>query len=45
MEAYERGLISAALQQSNHNRSEAARQLGMGRVTLLDKMKKYDLTE
>ncbi|CAN0582416.1 unnamed protein product, partial [Laminaria digitata] len=44
VEAYERGLISAALQRTAGNRSEAARQLGMGRVTLLDKMKKYGLS-
>lgn len=44
VEAYERGLISAALQKTADNRSEAARQLGMGRVTLLDKMKKYGLS-
>jgi len=45
VEAYERGLISAALQRTAGNRSEAARQLGMGRVTLLDKMKKYGLSD
>lgn len=45
VEAYERGLVVSALQQAKQNRSEAARRLGVGRVTLLDKLKKYGLTE
>ena len=45
VEAYERGLIVGALQEAAGNRSEAARQLGVGRVTLLDKLKKYGLGE
>ena len=43
VEAYERGLIGAALQEAGGNRSQAARRLGVGRVTLLDKLKKYKL--
>ncbi len=41
--AFERGLVAEALQASNGNQSEAARRLGVSRVTLLDKMKKYGL--
>jgi two-component system, NtrC family, response regulator HydG len=43
VEAFERGLIISALRQCNDNRSEAARQLKVGRVTLLDKLRKYGL--
>lgn len=43
VEAYERGLIVDALKGAGGNRSEAARRLGVGRVTLLDKLKKYRL--
>jgi two-component system response regulator HydG len=43
VEAYERGLIVEALEQARGNRSEAARRLGMSRVTLHDKLKKYGL--
>ncbi|MCA9552358.1 MAG: sigma-54-dependent Fis family transcriptional regulator [Myxococcales bacterium] len=45
VEAYERGLIVGTLQETGGNRSEAARRLGVGRVTLLDKLKKYGLAE
>jgi DNA-binding NtrC family response regulator len=41
VEAYERGLIVEALRASNGNRSEAARSLGVSRVTLHDKLRKY----
>jgi two-component system response regulator HydG len=41
--AYERGLIEAALTAAQGNQSEAARQLGIGRVTLFDKMKRFGL--
>lgn len=40
LEAYE-GLLLAELGSCKGNRSEAARRLGIGRVTLLDKMKKH----
>lgn len=43
VEAFERGLISAELNKCNGNRSQTARNLGIGRVTLLDKLKKYGL--
>ena len=41
VDAFERGLIIEALHASGDNRSEAARQLGISRVTLHDKLKKY----
>ncbi len=43
VEAFERGLIARALEQSQGNQSEAARILGMSRPTLIDKIKKYGL--
>ncbi len=43
VEAYERGLVHEALKASLGNRSEAARRLGVSRVTLHDKLKKYRL--
>lgn len=43
VEAFEKGLIMEELRRSGDNRSEAARNLGIGRVTLLDKLKKYDV--
>jgi two-component system, NtrC family, response regulator HydG len=43
VEAFERGLIVEALRAAGGNRSEAARRLGIGRVTLLDKLKKLGL--
>ncbi len=43
VEAYERGLIVAALDAAKQNRSEAARTLRIGRATLHDKLKKYGL--
>jgi len=39
VDAFERGLIVEELRRCNGNRSECARRLNMGRVTLLDKMK------
>ncbi|MEQ9502926.1 MAG: sigma-54 dependent transcriptional regulator [Deltaproteobacteria bacterium] len=44
VDAYERGLILAELERTGWNRSEAARALGVGRVTLLDKLKRYGLS-
>jgi len=44
MEAYERGLVAEALRAAKNNRSEAARVLGISRVTLHDKLHKYGLT-
>jgi two-component system, NtrC family, response regulator HydG len=43
VEAYERGLVVEALRAARGNRSEAARQLGVSRVTLHDKLRKYGL--
>jgi two-component system, NtrC family, response regulator HydG len=43
MEAYERGMIVDALRAAHGNRSEAARKLGISRVTLHDKLRKYGL--
>ncbi len=41
--AFERGLIAAELRRCSGNQSATARSLGVSRVTLLDKMKKYGL--
>ncbi len=43
VEAYERGLVVEALRAARRNRTEAARALGISRVTLHDKLKKYGL--
>ncbi len=43
VEAYERGVIVEALKAAKGNRSEAARCLGISRVTLHDKLNKYGL--
>jgi two-component system response regulator HydG len=43
VEAYERGLVVAAMDAARGNVSEAARQLRIGRATLHDKLKKYGL--
>jgi DNA-binding NtrC family response regulator len=43
VEACERGLVARALDGTGGNQSEAARRLGVSRVTLIDKMKKYGL--
>jgi DNA-binding NtrC family response regulator len=43
MEAYERGLVVEALRAARGNRSQAARRLGISRVTLHDKLRKYGL--
>ena len=43
VEAFERGLVARALDGTSGNQSEAARRLGVSRVTLIDKMKKYSL--
>jgi two-component system response regulator AtoC len=41
--AFERSLVEEALQQARGNHSEAARRLGLTRVTLLDKIKRHGL--
>ena len=43
VEAYERGLVVEALRAARGNRSEAARRLGISRVTLHDKLRKWGL--
>jgi two-component system response regulator AtoC len=43
VEAFERGLVARTLEATTGNQSEAARRLGVSRVTLIDKMKKYGL--
>ena len=45
VEAYERGLVVEALRAAHNNRSEAARALGISRVTLHDKLRKYGLAQ
>jgi two-component system response regulator HydG len=40
---FERGLLAEALERCLGNQSEAARQLGIGRVTLIEKMKRHGL--
>ncbi len=43
VEAYERGIVVEALRTAGGNRTEAARALGISRVTLHDKLRKYGL--
>jgi DNA-binding NtrC family response regulator len=43
VQAYERGLVVEALREARGNRSEAARRLGISRVTLHDKLRRYGL--
>jgi two-component system, NtrC family, response regulator HydG len=43
VQAYERGLVLEALRGARGNRSEAARRLGVSRVTLHDKLKRYGI--
>ncbi len=43
VQAYERGLVLEALRGARGNRSEAARRLGVSRVTLHDKLRRYGL--
>jgi len=45
MDAYERGLIVEALRAAGNNRSQAALDLGISRVTLHDKLNKYGITK
>jgi len=45
MDAYERGIIVAALEGARGNRSQAARTLGINRATLHGKLRKYGLTD
>ncbi len=43
VEAFERNLLSDALQRSGGNLSQASQELGMAKTTLFDKVKKYGL--
>src|SRR5512138_287913 len=43
VQAYERGLVVEALRAARGNRTEAARRLGISRVTLHDKLRRYGL--
>jgi DNA-binding NtrC family response regulator len=43
VEVFERGLVVEALREASGNRTEAARRLGISRVTLHDKLRKYGL--
>jgi two-component system response regulator HydG len=45
VEAYEKGVVVETLQAARGNRTEAARLLGISRVTLHDKLHKYGLTK
>jgi two-component system response regulator AtoC len=44
VEAFERNVITRALTAAAGNQSETARRLGVSRVTLIDKLKKYGLS-
>jgi DNA-binding NtrC family response regulator len=43
VEAIERGILTRVLAECGQNQSLAARRLGIGRATLIDKVKKYGL--
>jgi two-component system response regulator AtoC len=43
LDAVERNFIASAIEASGGNQSEAARQLGMGRGALIERLKKYGL--
>jgi two-component system response regulator AauR len=44
VEAFERNLLSDALQRSGGNLTQASQELGMAKTTLFDKVKKYGLS-
>ena len=44
VEAFERNLLTDALQRSGGNLTQASQELGMAKTTLFDKVKKYGLT-
>jgi DNA-binding NtrC family response regulator len=44
VETFERGVVARVMEATGGNQSEAARRLGVSRVTLIDKLKKYGLT-
>lgn len=43
VDAFERGLLAEALREADGNKAAAARALGIGRVTLYEKLAKHDL--
>jgi two-component system response regulator AtoC len=43
LDGLERSLVAKALADAGGNQSEAARRLGVGRTTLIDRMRKYGL--
>ena len=43
MNAYERGVLVAAIESASGNRTEAAKALGIGRATLYEKLRKHGL--
>jgi two-component system response regulator AauR len=43
VEAFEKNLLTEALQRSGGNLSQASQELGMAKTTLFDKVKKYGL--
>jgi two-component system response regulator AauR len=43
VEAFEKNMLSEALQRSGGNLSQASQELGMAKTTLFDKVKKYGL--
>ncbi len=45
VQAYERGLVVEALRAAHGNRTEAARRLGVSRVTLHDKLNRYGIAD
>ncbi len=45
MQAYERGLVVEALRAAHGSRTEAARRLGISRVTLHDKLNRYGIAD
>jgi DNA-binding NtrC family response regulator len=44
VEALERSAITAAMKAVSGNQSEAARRLGLSRASLIDRLKKYELS-
>jgi DNA-binding NtrC family response regulator len=45
VQAYERGLVVEALRAAHGSRTEAARRLGISRVTLHDKLNRYGIAD
>ena len=43
MNAYERGVLVAAIESAGGNRKDAAKALGIGRATLYEKLRKHGM--